>query len=793
MKISLNWLRSYMDFNLSADEIARKLTMVGLEVEEVHSKPSAFDQVVIGKVLSVNKHPNADKLSVCDVDTGSETLSVVCGAPNVKAGLFVPVAKIGGRAADMDIREVTIRGVQSYGMICSERELGLSDNHQGILIIDNPSGKPGQLYLPEFQVPDTVLEINITPNRPDCLSHLGIARELGAILKIPVNRPDDTLQESGGSADQKIAIEIISQDGCPRYSARYIHDVKIGPSPAWLRSRLASVGIRSINNIVDVTNYVLMETGHPLHAFDYDQIAGHGIIVRKARKGERFTTLDENEHVLNEHDLLICDGERPVALAGIMGGLNSEVTGETHHILLESAYFDPMTVRRTAKRLGLNTEASQRFERGADPNGTIYAINRASKMMSEICGGTVYSGIADRVPSDIKPVSITLRSDRISVVLGTNVPHEEVLTILKHLDLNIARPDDPIEVIVPTFRPDLINEIDLIEEVVRHYGFDHIPVNPVMKTAYQKTEDIGSKNTETIRDIMTGMGFIEVLNNTLVSQKHTSLVPDVKPVSLQNPLSPETQFLRTNILANLLDNVQYNINRGERNLMLFEIGNVFHQSGDRLPHESPVLGLCITGHTHPTPFWQASGTTESNLFHFKGFLQNLGKRLHLPDLSFASGISGLLGDGIAVFSGQKRIGLMGEVPQSVLEHWDIQFPVFACEFELLSLLDKIPSTIRFAQIPRFPSVKRDLAVLVEKGIHAKDMIDLIQKTGGNLISKIDIFDVYEGKSLKENQKSVAFALTFMSMDRTLREEDIHPVFNKIVQALSDKFHAALRS
>ena len=561
MKVSIDWLKQYVPFDLSVEELADRLTMVGLEVEEIHRNSPVFEGIVVGRIIRVENHPNADKLHLCTVDVGDAHLPIVCGAPNVAENQMVPVARVGAvLPGDKRIRKAKLRGVLSEGMICSEDELGISDNHDGILVLDEKAYRVGQPFGGESKMGSATLEVNITPNRPDCLSHIGVAREISVIVGENYTMPDDSVVEGDEATEALISVEIKDVEACPRYTARVVQDVQIGSSPAWLRERLESVDIRSINNVVDITNYVLMETGQPLHAFDYDLVQGRKIIVRKARDGESFTTLDDVERKLNGDDLLICDGERGVALAGVMGGQNSEVSDRTKTVLLESAYFHPVSIRKTAKRHGLSTEASHRFERGCDPNNTIYAVNRAAKLLHEIAGGSVAKGIVDAYPQTITPWEVALRPSRVASVLGEGVPRKTMIAILEGLDLKTSG-EEPIHVSIPTFRPDLTREIDLIEEIVRHYGFDCIQPRLTSTISLTPSSDSGQDAHETFKDLLVGMGFMEIYTNTLVSQKHASLISGLEPIPLQNPVSPETAFLRTSLIPSLLDAVQWNIHR----------------------------------------------------------------------------------------------------------------------------------------------------------------------------------------------------------------------------------------
>lgn len=793
MKISTHWLRDYVTFELTPDDLAHRLTMVGLEVEEIIRPQAAFSGVVVGQILEVSPHPSADKLKLCKVDISTETISLVCGAPNVAEGQIVPVACVGAVLGELTIEARTLRGVESHGMICSERELGISDNHEGILVLDGKDFKPGDQFHTNGNE-DIVFDVSVTPNRPDCLSHLGVARELSVIMDSEFNKPEPVFTESGEKVDDHIVVEIDDPDACPRYSARVVRNVKIGPSPKWLAERLEAVGVRSINNVVDVTNYILMETGHPLHGFDYDFVQGHKIVVRKAKEGEEFVTLDDATHTLSSDDLLICDGERPVALAGVMGGLNSEVTDDTKHILLESAYFDPMTVRKTAKRLGMSTEASQRFERGADPNGTLYAINRAAQLLADLADGEVAQGVADAHPKPTEQWSVKLRSQRIAAVLGADVPHDTVIDILNKLGLDVTD-DEPFEVRIPTFRPDLQKEIDLIEEIVRHYGYDHIEpkLNSNVALSFLPSDQVGY--VESLKDILVGIGFIETLTNSMVSEKNIkTFTPDVTPVEIQNPLSPDTRYMRTNLIGSLLDSVRWNRNRSEPNLKLFEIGKVFEFKGAQLPEETLTVAGAITGNERSRPFWGVESVAV-DYFHLKGVLESLQSRLHLPQLELKSNDHIVLqtDQSLDVFSGGKLIGNAGSVKRSILEIWDIDVPVFVFSLSVKALLDASATELKYKPIPKFPAVKRDLAVIIDNNVAVSDILATITDEGGKNLRSTEVFDLYTGKQIPAGKKSVAFSLTFLSSERTLTEKEIDPIMSTVMKKLEKRFSASLRS
>jgi phenylalanyl-tRNA synthetase beta chain len=796
MKVSLKWLKKYISFKLNTEELAQKLTMIGLEVENISKQGAGLHGIVVGDILDVKDHPNADKLTICKVNIGTKNLSLVCGAPNVSEGQRVPIAQVGAVLADGNqIKTATIRGIKSEGMICSERELGLSDNHNGIMVLDKDRYKPGDLYLSQNTETGDVLEINVTPNRPDCLSFFGIAREIGVMLKRRIQKPDLNLNEDNLPSDQLISVDILNPEACPRYCARVIRNVKIGKSPEWLKQCLESVGIRSINNVVDITNFVLMETGHPLHAFDYDLIQRKTIIVRKAEKGEQFVTLDESERLLTEDDLLICDGERPVALAGIMGGMNSEVTAKTENILLESAYFDPMSIRRTAKRLGMTTEASIRFEKGADPNMTTYAANRAAQLFYEIAKGKIAKGLVDANPIQQESWNVSLRLSRIKTILGISIPSDEVKSILEYLDLTVEG-DDPIQVTVPTFRPDLTREIDLIEEVARHFGYEKIPARMTTQMELNYRQNSQDELSEKMRDVLVGLGFKETISISIVPELYNSIMQDKKSVIVQNPLSPEMSHMRVSLIPSLLDSILWNQNRGNPNLRLFEIGKTYWEQKITLPEENFYLSAALTGLIRSKPFWNAIDEN-FNIFHMKGVAENLISRFHIKDAKFENvgGHPFLKSDSIlTLFLKETPLGVLGEVKKEIRDQWDIQNSIFIFEISLSKMLTIIQEKkITYQSVPKYPSVRRDLAVVVDKDIPVESIRNLILDQGGKNLVSVELFDLFQGKQIQIGKKSTAFSLTFLSPERTLTEHDVDPIIDIIVSALERTFSASLRS
>jgi phenylalanyl-tRNA synthetase beta chain len=794
MKISTNWLRRYVSFHGDIDTLAQSLTNVGLEIEEIEAKGSSFSGVVSGDILSVEKHPKADKLSVCKVDVGGSILTIVCGAPNVASGLRVPVARIGAKLpGGLAITQATLRGVESYGMICSSKELGLDGNADGILVLD-PGRYPGPGMTVEGENPgDSVLTVNVTPNRPDCLSHIGIAREIGAVQEVPLRMPEASPAEDGESVQDAVAIEILDPKACPRYAARVIRDVHIGPSPEWLSRLLESVGIRSINNIVDITNFVLMETGHPLHAFDFGRIAGNRIVIRKAENGERFRTLDGLERILDAEDLLICDHEKPVALAGIMGGLNSEISEGTAQVLLESAYFDPMTIRKTAKRLGMSTEASQRFERGCDPEMAVFALNRAAALMAEIAGGRVLKGIRDSYPGKRPQVQLSMRLSRIERVLGQAVPREDVVSILHRLGLTVEGAET-LRVTAPTFRPDLKAEIDLIEEVARHYGYDRIEPRMKSHIRFQDARNPLVTFMESVRQAMIGMGFTETLNTGLVSAQKTGVYGNSRnPITVQNPLSPDSGFLRNTLITDLLDNISWNNNRMAVNLRLFQIGKIFFRNPEGIGVEPVSLACAISGQREEKAFW-GRPNTGVNYYQLRGVLDALSQSLQLPPCQLVPSEDPALSKGhcFEIRMNQTPTGFLGRLGQDLMKNWDIRNETFVFEVFLEEMMRFRPASVKTKPLSRFPSVLRDLAWLVDETIQSGQIENLIRQNGGPHLVSVDLFDLYQGKQVPQGKKSMAYSLCFTSQERTLTDADVDPVIARLIQEMQETFSASLR-
>jgi phenylalanyl-tRNA synthetase beta chain len=791
MKVSYKWLKELVDFDWSPEELAAKLTDAGVEVETITPLGSGLEEVVVGEIKRVQKHPQADHLSVCDVEIGSEFLQIVCGAPNIKEKAKVPVALIGAKLpTGMEITKTTLRGVDSSGMICSEKELGIGEDQKGIMILDSEL-KIGLPIAVALNLEDYILDLDLTPNRADCLSIIGIARDVAALFGSSVKKPQIEFTETEESTKDRVEVGIEDWVACPRYAARVIKDVRIKSSPFWLKRKLESVGMRSINNVVDVTNFVMMETGHPLHAFDYDLFSQKKVVVRRAKSGEKFITLDQVERTLNNENLLITDGKKPVAIAGIMGGMESEVSTDTKNVLLESAYFDPKVIRRGRIYLGISTEASQRFERGVDPNGVINAANRACQLLEELAQGKVLKGVVDNYPSPIIPACVTLRPQRVNRILATNLESKEMVQILNRLEMEVGE-NQGLKVTIPTFRPDLCREIDLIEEIARIYGYDKI------ETSLRASGNLVTHVTDEdrilkrVKRLLAGKGFFEVLTNNLVDPKISKkLCPGLLNIKLQNPLSEEMAVLTTSLAHNLLSVINWNKNRKEEDLRIFELDKVFMAKENKMPQERVHLGLALSGKKNPIHWGRAE--SEVDFYDLKGVLESL-----LDDLFLSFRLdpkdNALLksNDSFEIRIDGESVGLLGEVKEEILEFFEIKDKVFIAELDVEKLLACIPKEKAFLPLPKFPPVDRDMAIVVDDEILSEKISEKIKIVGGALIEEIILFDVYRGKQIPPGKKSLAYSIRYRSRDKTLTDEEVDRIHQKVISGLEESFKASLR-
>ena len=800
MRISYNWLKEYVEFDLSPQQVADRLTMAGLEVEGLEYLGEGIEGVIVGRIASIKPHPDADRLTVCDVETGSEVLPIVCGAKNMKEGDKAPLAIAGAKLpGGVKISKGKLRGVVSYGMLCSEKELGLAKESSGLMIL--PAETPvGESIQKAIGLDDWALEINVTPNRPDCLSVIGIAREVSALLRKPLMLPQVKVDEKGSPVGEMIKIEITDPGLCLRYAGRAIVGVSIGPSPLWMQRRLSAVGVRPINNVVDITNYVMMETGQPLHAFDYDLVQDKKIIVRAAAEGERFTTLDGVERTLTPDMLLICDGVRPVALAGVMGGQNSEVTDLTKDIFLESAYFNPSTVRRASKKLGLHTEASHRFERGTDPEGVLAAADRAAQLMAELANGKVARGRADEYPAPVAMPTITVRAERVSDVLGAKLDKEEMADILKRLQLSVR--DDgngKMTVTAPAFRPDLTREADIIEEVARVHGYSRIrstmPAYSVSPGAPDPVRDASDSVRKSLRDA----GYSEVINFSFINPQDLGRLrlpeDDFRRrfISLRNPLTVEQSVMRTTLLPSLLGNLAWNFTRGERELKIFEISKVFLSEGPGLPEEPLKLGgLAVGGRTGT--LWDGR-EGEVDFFDIKGAVEEVLGTLRVNGAVYrpAEEVPFLHpGKSAWLMVGGKQAGYLGQVHPDVMQAWDVPLDAFVFELDFDELVEEGGAEIKYSPLPKYPAVTRDIAAIVPAEVTSFAIAKAIESLKLGLVEDVRLFDYYAGKPIPEGKKSLAYSITYRSAERTLTDEEVNAVHQKVITALRERLGAEIR-
>ena len=805
MKVPLSWLKDYVDIKVSAEEFARAMTMSGSKVEGIETKGKDISGVVAGRILSLEKHPNADRLQMSRVDVGNGVVvRIVTGARNVKEGDVVPIALDGAMlAGGKTIRKTLFRGVESEGMMCSIQELGLDTEDypdaagDGIFILNGLNGSEsgiggilGKDIKEVLELGETVLEFEITSNRPDCLSMVGIAREAAATLGGKLEKPLINLREEGGDASDCASVEIKDAFLCPRYAARIIKDVKIGPSPKWMRDRLSAAGIRPINNIVDITNYVMLELGQPMHAFDLEKLEGRKIIVRRAVEGEIMMTLDGQERTLDESTLVIADAAKPVAVAGVMGGADSEITERTRAILFESANFNGMSVRHTAKKLGMRTEASSRFEKGLDPENVETAINRAAQLVEEIGAGVVCRGMIDCYP--LKPVQnvIKLRPDRINALLGASVGKDYMIGILRSLEFEVD--EESMEVKVPGFRQDVEREADLAEEIARIYGYNRIEATLLEgKAATQGKKSKEQKLEEIIKNTMLSCGLSETYTYSFTSPKAFDRLrlpadsPLRRAVAISNPLGEDYGIMRTTTIPDMLDVIARNFNRQVEEARLFELSHVYIPKSlpvTELPEEKKVLALGLYG---SVDFYDLKGVVEE-------LLDALGIRgcEFVPlkdDPSFHPGRAArimLKGNGI---------GIIGQIHPKVAEEFECPETTYAGIIDVAPLMENASLTVEYRPLPKYPAVLRDIAVIVEDGVPVKQIEDIIKRSAGEILESLKLFDVYKGRQVTDGMKSVAYSIAFRAGDRTLTDEEVNKAMDRMLRELKDELGAQLRA
>ena len=798
MKISLNWLKNYIQLDgISTKEIVEKLTMSGLEVEDYIDQNKIYFGIVVGFIKEVKKHPDADKLTVCTVNDGNSDFQVICGAANISEGQNIVFAKIGSVIpnGNMEIKKVKIRGVESFGMICAEDELELSDDHSGIMVLDSKLNA-GTPISEALNLDDVILEVAITPNRPDALSHLGVARDLSAIFNSDLRIPKIEYQESQQDIKQLAKVEIQDQINCPRYSATIVTGVTIKESPEWLKNKLTKIGLRPIDNVVDVTNFILHEMGQPLHAFDLDQLSGKKIIIKSISEKLNFTTLDSKERKLPVGTLMICDGNREVAIAGVMGGENSEVTTSTKNILIESAYFNPTSIRKTSKNLQLSTDSSYRFERGTDPSNTLFAAQRAAQIIASIAGGEIAKGVIDEYPRKIRQNEVKLRLHHLKKLLGYEIEKADIIKIFQKLGINLLKDmGESLEVIVPLSRPDIEREADLIEEVARIAGYDNIPVIEKVSITLHKRKDEFAFEDQ-MREYAVALGFNEMVNNPLLPEEHARLTGD--PVEIANPQSRDMAFLRTSLLVSALPVVSNNIKKGEKDLAVFEIGNTFTKLKESLNSfsdfsETKKFLLIQSGSKYSRRWY--SKEEEYDFFDVKGFISSLFSKFLLDDIledSYNSIQNKIYNYHFTVNFNDTILGVGGKLNDRILEIFDINQPVFAFEGNLNELSKVAGTKKHFNELLKFPKVNRDFAFLVDKSINYSAVKDFILKQSTDILKSVELFDVFESSEIGSDKKSLAFNLEYYDYKRTLTDEEVDKDFQDLINKVTKNFNAILR-
>lgn len=807
MFVSLNWLKNYIDIdNISPEDLAEKITKTGIEVEGIEYTAEKSTNVVVGYVKECEKHPNADKLNLCQVDVGEEVLQIICGAPNIAQGQKVAVAKPGAvLPGNFKIKKAKLRGVESNGMICSLQELGIEEKFvpkevaDGIFVFPQDA-EVGTDAVSLLNLDDAILELGLTPNRSDALSMLGVAYEVAAILDVPIRLPQEQVRTSDDKAADHVAVKVEDPDLNPYYGAFVIKDIKIGPSPLWMRNYLIAAGIRPINNVVDITNYVLLEYGQPLHAFDFDAFGSKEIVVRRAKQDEKMTTLDNQERILKTDQLVITNGQEPTALAGVMGGANSEVSDETTTVLLEAAYFHPAAVRSASKDHGLRSESSARFEKGVDPDRVLRAGKRACQLLSQYAGGTVLSGVVEFDELDKTEAIVEITTSKINARLGTEISNDEIADILRKLNFNFDQKDENFTITVPTRRQDITIFEDMVEEVARIYGYDNLPFTlpkgaqqAGALTAYQLLK-------REVKNYFEGAGLTEAITYSLTSKERAALLvsPEVKdlavtPVALAMPMSEEHSTLRLSALPEMLDSLAYNSARKQTNLAYYELGTIFISEEEKVtkqPNEKLRATGAVTGQwlTHP---WQQE-KKEVDFYLVKGIVEGLMDKLNLSVEYKQEKIENMHpGRTAQIYLNGKAIGFIGQVHPKLQNEYDLK-DTYVFDLDLDYIFDVHHNEPDFAKIPRYPSVSRDIALVVEEDVAAGDVRKTILETGGALVKEVQVFDVYQGEHLETGKKSLAFNLLYFDPERTLKDEEVETSYQAILEAVKAQHSAELR-
>jgi len=806
LRVSLNWIKEYVDINTNPEKLAEALTRVGIAVDAVEYLGNEISEIFVGFVKEAVQHPNADKLSLCTVDVNEQyqCLQIICGAPNVKKGQKVVVALPGASLPDgIKIRKAKIRGTESYGMICSGQELGINEDlipeeqRDGILVLDDsiPIGTDAKKLL---GLDDIVFVLDLTPNRADCLSIVNVAREVAAVMDSKVKLPEITMPMDS-SINNTVSVDIIAEDLCERYVARVVKGIKIEPSPLWMQKRLQASGVRPINNVVDITNYVMLEMGQPLHAFDYDLVAQQKITVRRADDGEIIKTLDQKDRKLHNEMLVIADAEKAIALAGVMGGYDTEVTDNTTNLIIESAYFHPVNTRKTSKELGLRSEASLRFEKGTiDKERVDAAANRACQLLAELAGGKVVMDYVDNYPVKHKPTTIVLRKNRVNATIGINLSAEEIKELLEKIELGIEIiNEDTINISVPSYRRDITGEIDIIEEIARLYGFDNIPMTMPFGTIERSVKPKINVVEQIVRNSLKSSGSMEVITYSFINENAYNRlnVPEDhglrNTIKVANPLSEDGAVMRTTLASNLLDAYVRNKSRRIEDVNIFEIGRIFTPTNELLPKETNMLSILITGKAWKGWNW---GTIPLDFYYLKGMGEQIAESFNLS-FEFLPGTEVAFlhpGRAARIEIQGVPIGNIGELHPLVKENYEIDNLVYFLELNLDKISDLYEAHIDYREIGKYPTVERDLAILLKEDINVNEAEKIIKGSGGDLLKGFHLFDVYRGKQVPGGYKSLAFSLIYQSLEKTLTDIEVNEVHERIQKDLAEGLGAQLR-
>lgn len=804
MKISYNWLKTYIDTEVSLDEISAVLTNIGLEVEGVEKVGGAkeyLETVVVGKVLETQPHPNADKLKVTKIDLGDgQATQIVCGAPNVAAGQTVPVATIGTVfPGDFKIKKSKIRGEESFGMICSEVELGIGEDNSGILVLDDAlvAGTPLATIFVEEE--DHLIEIGLTPNRADAMSHFGVARDLYAAFKAReingsfTSYNVDAYPTTDFGANP-IAIEVADTEAAPRYAGVYLKNVTVKESPDWLQNKLRTIGLSPINNVVDITNFILHDLGQPLHAFDADKIEGNKVKVQKLAEGTKFTTLDGVERTLKGHELMICNENAPMCMAGVFGGQDSGISNETKNIFLESAYFEPVTIRKGAKAHGLNTDASFRFERGIDPTITVDALKKAVLLLVELADAEIASNITDIYPTAIENFKFDLRLAKVKELLGVEIPEATIKTILAALDINILNENNgTLAIEVPSYRVDVQREVDIIEDILRIYGYDNIEIPSKFSFSYVPTTSIDPEKTEDfVARQLTAAGFNEAMNNSLTKKEYENVFfyPEGESVEMLNPLSADLAVMRRTLLNGLLENVAFNVNRRNTNVKLFEFGKIYRKLNEAY-EEQRCLGIVLSGN-YTSESWTGN-LRKASFADLKGLVQQIFVRLKIEITAEKAANNDNYTDGIEIFHNEVSLGTIGVINKKLAKKIGVSQEVYFAQLNwdaILTLANE--QKLTYKDISKFPSSRRDLALLLDTTVKYEELYLAARTVKTNLLKDINLFDVYEGDKLPAGKKSYALSFMIQDENKTLSDQEIDGVMNKLIKVYQTQFNAELR-